>query len=90
MCCARRYFANRGTPGCKAGPYCGDGNVQSQFEECDDGTLAGGYNGCSPGCALGPRCGDGEVQDDADEQCDDGNRKNLDGCSANCRIEEPE
>ncbi len=75
-------------PGCVAPGFCGDGVVDSQFdEECDATTEmnTGEYNGCTADCKLGPRCGDGEVQ--GDEQCDDGNRVNNDGCSVACTIE---
>ncbi len=70
-------------PGCKKPPYCGDGETQAPFEQCDDGENAGEYGKCAPRCVLGPRCGDGKVQ--AGEECDDGNRKNGDGCSVSCK-----
>lgn len=65
-------------------PTCGDG-VKTKYEACDDGTNAGGYNGCAPGCVLGPRCGDGRVDSAAGEVCDDGNQVNGDTCSNNCK-----
>lgn len=72
-------------PGCKLAPNCGDGIVQSAFEDCDDGENDGGYNQCAPGCVLGPRCGDGKLQ--KGEICDDGNRRNGDGCNVACQRE---
>jgi fibro-slime domain-containing protein len=62
---------------------CGDG-VKTKYEACDDGTNAGGYNGCAPGCVLGPRCGDGKVDSESGEVCDDGNQVGGDGCSNTC------
>jgi fibro-slime domain-containing protein len=75
-------------PGCMKPPLCGDGEVQSTFEQCDDGTNDGGYGECDKNCVLGPRCGDGKVQSESSEQCDDGNRKNRDGCNVNCKNEQ--
>jgi cysteine-rich repeat protein len=79
------YGAVGCAPGCKLPAFCGDGVVQSGFEQCDDGENLGGYDKCAAGCVLGPHCGDGEVQ--GDEQCDDGNRTNNDGCNVNCVAE---
>lgn len=76
-------------PGCMAPPYCGDAEVQSSFEQCDDGDNDGRYGGCEPTCELAPRCGDGTVQKDQSEQCDDGNRANGDGCDVACMLEIP-
>ncbi len=72
-------------PGCVKPPTCGDGKVQSAFEDCDDGENDGGYGECAATCVLGPRCGDGKVQKAEGEACDDGNRKNGDGCSNTCQ-----
>lgn len=72
-------------PGCKLPAYCGDGEVQSKFEACDDGENKGEYGGCAAGCVLAAQCGNGTLE--AGEQCDDGNRVNNDGCNVNCRIE---
>jgi len=71
-------------PGCKLPASCGDGIVQSTFEQCDDVKNDGSYGACAPGCVLGPFCGDGAVQVDAGETCDDGNRENNDGCDVSC------
>jgi fibro-slime domain-containing protein len=38
---------------CTLAPRCGDGEVQQQFEECDDGNLVDG-DGCTIGCLLEP------------------------------------
>jgi cysteine-rich repeat protein len=73
-------------PGCVEGPSCGDGIVQSMFEDCDDGVLAAMYGGCAPGCILGPRCGDDIVQT-PQEECDDGNRDDGDSCDGQCQPE---
>jgi len=67
------------------GPSCGDGKVQSGFEQCDDGVNSGAYGECAKGCVFGPRCGDGILQSKY-EECDDGNRKNGDDCDANCKL----
>jgi fibro-slime domain-containing protein len=66
---------NQCTPECLLGPYCGDGKVDADHEECDDGkndTEYGATSGCSPGCKQAARCGDGVVQTEWDEECDDG------------------
>jgi fibro-slime domain-containing protein len=76
------YGAVGCAPGCVKPAFCGDGKVQSKFEECDDGKNDGGYGECAESCRLGPRCGDGKVQ--GDEECDDGNRDNADDCNVNC------
>jgi fibro-slime domain-containing protein len=36
-------------PGCKAGPRCGDGVVQPEYEDCDDGNRVDG-DGCGSAC----------------------------------------
>ena len=74
-------------PGCVTAPNCGDGQVQSTFEDCDDGDNNGGYGECAQGCVLGPRCGDGVIQSADGEECDDGNRINGDECNVNCKDE---
>ena len=83
-----------------AGPYCGDGLVQSELgENCDDANRVGG-DGCSGLCKVEPNfacplpgqpcvssivCGNGLRE--VGENCDDGNRNALDGCSGNCNVE---
>lgn len=74
-------------PGCVTPPFCGDGEVQSTFEQCDDADNSGEYGKCAAQCVLGPRCGDDKVERDAGEQCDDGNRQNRDGCNVSCKRE---
>jgi len=75
-------------PGCIPAPYCGDGAVQSQFEECDDGLNISQYGGCAPGCKKGPYCGDGKVQAPW-EDCDDGlNAGGYGKCSPSCHYVE--
>lgn len=64
--------------------YCGDGLLQPQSEECDDGSNGDQEDGCNDGCTL-PKCGDGYLQ--KGEECDDGEEYNLgeyNGCNANC------
>ena len=83
-----------------AGPYCGDGIVQSdRGETCDDANRIGG-DGCSGTCQIEPNytcpvagqpcistvaCGNGTRE--PGESCDDGNNKNGDGCSITCGVE---
>ena len=71
-------------------PTCGDGVVQSPWEQCDDGNVRDG-DGCSRKCEIeGPLplvCGDGMAV--TPEQCDDGNLLDGDGCSSVCTIEVP-
>jgi fibro-slime domain-containing protein len=84
-----------------SGPACGDGKINQDDEECDDGNSLPG-DGCSgickvedywecpkPGkpCVLTIACGDGIV--DPGEVCDDGNNKDGDGCSADCLSVDP-
>jgi len=79
-----------------SGPACGDGELNQDSEECDDGNSLPG-DGCSGVCAVEMyfrcdepgkpcestiRCGDG--QRDPGEVCDDGNTDDGDGCSADC------
>ena len=75
---------------------CGDGVVDSAFEECDDGANID-FDGCTAcvvdhgfACVGEPSvcastCGDGEVA--SDEACDDMNVAVNDGCSGECAIE---
>jgi fibro-slime domain-containing protein len=84
-----------------SGPGCGDGEINQDDEQCDDGNGLPG-DGCSgvcqeepyfeckePGepCELTIACGDGAV--DPGEFCDDGNTDDGDGCSADCEMQDP-
>jgi fibro-slime domain-containing protein len=84
------------TAECKWGPFCGDGQVNDESEQCDNGSNNDDYgatNGCAPGCKLPARCGDKIIQADFDEECDDGDQNNSSsdpkvaygGCMANCK-----
>jgi cysteine-rich repeat protein len=76
-------------------PYCGDGVVNQDSEQCDDGALNGtAGDSCSADCKIippppPPCCGDGHV--DPGEQCDDGalNGTAGDSCSATCTLIPP-
>ncbi len=69
-------------------PECGDGILQPDYEQCDQGPYNGDYSGspCHANCTL-PYCGDG--WQDANEECDDGNNLGTDGCSAVCTVARP-
>jgi len=83
-----------------AGPYCGDGIVQTERgESCDDGNRIGG-DGCSGTCKIEPNytcpvdgqpcvstvaCGNGTRE--PGESCDDHNTDSGDGCSSTCSVE---
>ena len=83
-----------------AGPYCGDGIVQTERgETCDDANRIGG-DGCSGTCQIEPNytcpvagqpcvstvaCGNGNRE--PGESCDDGNTTSGDGCSSTCGVE---
>jgi fibro-slime domain-containing protein len=83
-----------------AGPYCGDGTIQSdRGETCDDGNRIGG-DGCSGTCKVEPNytcpeagkpcvstvvCGNGNRE--PGESCDDNNAGDGDGCSSKCSVE---
>ncbi len=78
-------------PGCKLPPRCGDGQIDGQFEVCDNGELnasPGTYGACGTNCQLGPRCGDGVTQAGNGEQCDTGAANGTGGspCLSNCRL----
>lgn len=68
-------------------PKCGDGEVNQDAEQCDDGNNTNG-DGCSATCTTettAPICGDGEVNQPS-EQCDDGNNVDNDSCSNTCQL----
>ena len=76
-------------PNCSAlGPHCGDGNVDEDFEDCDDGDNLGGASGCNPDCTEGASCGDGIRQPDLGEECDAGPDNGAPGsaCSETCTV----
>lgn len=83
-----------------SGPGCGDGLINQDWEECDDGNGLPG-DGCSGACTIEPNfvcdesgcrstvvCGDGVIS--GGEICDDGNQVGGDGCSADCYSIEPD
>ena len=61
---------------CTLAGYCGDGNRDSPFEQCDEGDDNQddpyGRGLCTTGCARAPFCGDGRIQSDFGEKCDGG------------------
>ena len=80
-----------------AAETCGDGNVRTGVEECDDNGNAND-DGCSELCQIepgyvcagepsvcNPTCGNGVL--DPGEECDDHDLESSDGCNDNCRIE---
>ena len=88
------YGSDQGcAPGCKLPARCGDGKVQTDFdEECDDGSdnaasndLSVVYGGCMSDCKRGGRCGDGRVT--GSEACDDGVNDGTYGtCNPDCSL----
>ena len=81
---------------CLLGPYCGDGKVEADKEDCDNGKnddVYGATSGCGPDCKLPARCGDSIVQSQFEEECDDGSSNlattdpsaGYNGCLANCK-----
>jgi len=70
------------------GPFCGDGIVQEEFEDCDNGENLGGIDGCNPDCTSGPFCGDGVRQPDLGESCDAGEQNGVQGsgCTDDCQV----
>ncbi len=87
---------------CKKVNYCGDGQIQAEHEQCDDGNSVDG-DGCSSSCSFESGftcitkngksecssilCGNGVIDTDNGETCDDGNRLGGDGCSMICLVE---
>lgn len=84
-----------------SGPACGDGEINQESEQCDDGNSLPG-DGCSGICVIEQHfdcptpgepcvstiiCGDGDLG--PGEACDDGNTADGDGCSAICNLVEP-
>ncbi|MBN2577293.1 MAG: DUF4215 domain-containing protein [Deltaproteobacteria bacterium] len=78
-------------PDCKVPGRCGDGVVQSSYdEECDEGEAnlattdpTEGYGGCMANCRRGGYCGDGQTN--GTESCDDGANDGTYGtCNPDC------
>jgi len=92
-------YAYPGTTGacgedCNDVPYCGDGQLQSAFELCDEGSDNDddAYDGCTTTCDWGPYCGDGTKN--GTEKCDDGPDNvayapDGEGCSYTCDTDVP-
>ena len=85
----RRQIDVRVTP--QEGPHVvlgcqkrGDGVLQADTEECDDGNTVD-TDACRYNCADAS-CGDGVVRGGV-EACDDGNVVAGDGCSPACKVE---
>ncbi len=73
---------------CRLAHYCGDGIVDKDHEQCDNGGINNpdDYNGCSLFCEHGNLyCGDGRITHQV--TCDDGNDVSGDGCSSECKLE---
>ncbi len=66
-------------------PRCGDGEINSPQEDCDDGADNSDTepDACRGDCQVAV-CGDGVV--DTGEQCDDGNNDEQDDCLADCTL----
>ncbi|MBO7126051.1 DUF1566 domain-containing protein [bacterium] len=68
--------------------YCGDGIVDEDVEDCDDGEENGSYGNCKSDCSGPmPKCGDGNVDGIYGEVCDEGSDLNgtYGHCSSGCR-----
>jgi fibro-slime domain-containing protein len=81
------------TSDCKPAARCGDGTLQKDHEQCDDGVNLTTYSttgkpGCAPGCQASAYCGDGRVDAVGGEQCDDGkdNQGGYGRCQADCQL----
>jgi len=61
---------------------CGDGLIQANVEQCDNGANNGNDKACKANCSL-QICGDGFVG--PGEACDDGNQNNADACTNVCK-----
>ena len=68
-------------PTCTPISYCGDGILDPNDEDCDDGNT-NDNDACTNACTTA-RCGDGIVETGV-EECDDGNLSNNDACLNNC------
>ncbi len=75
---------------CKFAPYCGDGNPNEGYEECDKGAENQDelYNGCTTQCKRGPYCGDGVFTSGAEEKCDYAIEGASEWCNEDCTPKE--
>jgi len=76
---------------CTRGPYCGDGLVEPEMEQCDNGINQDlyGEDGCTPDCRQPSFCGDGAVDSLFGEACDDGvNDGSYGTCNPDCSLAE--
>jgi large repetitive protein len=75
-------------PDCTRSPRCGDGILQTDQEECDEGSgnLDRYGGGCGLDCRPNPYCGDGMVQWQYGEPCDDGFNDGRTACLPGCRM----
>ncbi len=78
---------------------CGDGMIDQDQEECDEGEKNSDKGWCTPDCKINKsvrcddnhsncveiQCGDGHI--DIDEECDDTNKDPGDGCDGTCHLE---
>src|SRR5690554_43152 len=74
---------------CTRGPYCGDGLVEPEMEQCDNGINQDlyGEDGCTPDCRQPAFCGDGAVDSLFGEACDDGvNDGSYKTCNPDCSL----
>jgi cysteine-rich repeat protein len=62
--------------------FCGDGLIQDNVEQCDDGANNANNKACKANCTKNI-CGDGFVG--PGEACDDGNQSNDDACTNVCK-----
>lgn len=74
---------------------CGDGAIDTPFEECDTGLADGHQEGAGVACPVGQNCLNckcvtiqlcGNGQQDLGEECDDGNLIPGDGCEPDCTL----
>ncbi len=79
-------------PSCRPGGCnkCGDGLIQSEYDEACDKGASNGTNGsnCTIDCKV-PVCGNSIVETggaSGPEECDDGNSSNTDACTNTCRL----
>ena len=85
----RKNFAKHtGTRVFPCDPFCGDGEVNQDFEECDDGNNED-CDGCSANCGE-EFCGDGmlcpiEECEPPDSDCDSDNEEGPLVCDEDCR-----